>query len=72
LFVETVSLDGADQEQRAGRRDQHADTIGRDVGRHAGGLLVFRKAFHTKGIDHDVLGRRGCCDKQRAECNKCR
>ena len=35
----------ADDEQHAGGRDQHADAIGRDIGRHAGGLLASRAGF---------------------------
>ena len=70
LLVETRGFDRAHQEQCPGCRDQHADAIGGDVRRHAGGLLVFRKAFHAEGIDHDVLRCRGRSDKQRAECNE--
>ena len=60
-------LEAADQEQRAGGRDQHADAIGRDVGRHAGGLLVLGQALDAEGVDDDVLRRRGGRDQQRAE-----
>ncbi|MEY9678256.1 hypothetical protein ABIE93_008190 [Bradyrhizobium elkanii] len=64
---EASGLKAADDEQRAGGRDQHADAIGRDIGRHAGGLLAFRQAFDAEGIDHDVLRRRCGCDQQRGE-----
>ena len=57
----------ADQEQHAGGRDQHADPVGRDIGRHAGGLLALGQAFDAKRIDHDVLRRRHRRDQQRAE-----
>ena len=67
LLGETPDLAAAHQEQRAGGRDQHADAIGRDVGRHAGGLLVLRQALDAEGVDHDVLRRRGGGDQQRAE-----
>ena len=70
LLVETGGLDRAHQEQRAGGRNQHADAIGGDVRRHAGGLFVFRKAFDAEGIDHDVLRCRGGRDKQCAERNQ--
>ena len=67
LLVEAVSLEAAHQEQRAGGRDQHADAIGRHVGRHAGGLLVLRQALDAEGVDHDVLRRRRRRHQQRAE-----
>ena len=63
-FVESGMPRGAHQEQRAGARNQHADTIGGDVRRHAGGLFVFRKAFDAEGVDHDVLRRRSGRDQQ--------
>ena len=72
LRVEAVSLDAADQKQRAGGRDQHADAIGRDIGRHAGGLLVLRQALDAEGVDHDVLRRGGRRHQQRAERDQAR
>ena len=57
----------AHEKQRAGGRNQHADAIGGDVRRHAGGLLVLRQALDAEGVDHDVLRRRGGGDQQRAE-----
>ena len=61
------AFERAHHEQRARGRDQHADAIGRDIGRHAGGLLALGQAFDAKRIDHDVLGRRHRRDQQRAE-----
>ena len=60
-------LEAGDDEQRARGRDQHADAIGRDVGRHAGGLLVLVEAFDAERVDHDVLRGGGGRDQQRAE-----
>src|ERR1700737_27095 len=51
------ALESADDEQRPRRRDQHADPVGRDIGRHAGGLLAFGQALDAKRIDPNVLGR---------------
>ncbi|MGY2939716.1 hypothetical protein ACVWZ6_009318 [Bradyrhizobium sp. GM6.1] len=62
-----VALEAGDDEQRAGGRDQHADAIGRDIGRHAGGLLALRQALDAEGVDHDVLRRRGRRHQQCAE-----
>ena len=67
VAAEPEILEAADQEQRAGGRDQHADAIGRDVGRHAGGLLALVEALDAEGVDHDVLGRRGGGDQKRAD-----
>ena len=67
VLVEAEALKAADQKQRAGGRDQHADAIGGDIGRHAGGLLAFVQAFDPEGIDDDVLRRRSGRDQQRAE-----
>ena len=53
-----MSSKRAHQEQHAGGRDQHADAVGRDVGRHAGGLFALGQAFDAERIDHDVLRRR--------------
>ncbi len=64
------ALECADQKQRARGRDQHADSVGRDIGCHAGGLLALGQAFDAKGVDHDVLGRRHRRHQQRAERNE--
>ena len=53
--------------QRARGRDQHADAIGRDVGRHAGGLFALRQTLDPECIDHDVLRRGHGRHQQRAE-----
>ena len=45
LPAEAVGLEAAHQKQRACGRDQHADAIGGDVRRHAGGLLVRPAGF---------------------------
>ena len=56
----------AHEEQCARGRDQDADTVSRDIGRHAGGLLAFGQAFDAEGVDDDVLGRRRGRDQERA------
>ena len=67
LWPRPSALEAADQEQRAGGRSQHADAIGGDIGRHAGGLLAFvrlstRKASTTMSCVAEAVG-----DQQRAE-----
>ena len=47
----------AHDEQRARGRDQDANAVGRDIGRHAGGLLALGQAFDAEGVDDDILGR---------------
>jgi membrane protein involved in colicin uptake len=63
-------LEAADDEQRAGGRDQHADAIGRDIGRHPGGLFAFGETLDAKRIDHDILRRGHGRYQQRAERDK--
>ena len=67
MMTETETLEPAHHKQCARGRGEHADTIGGDIGRHAGGLLVLAEAFHPEGVDDDVLRRRCGGDQQRAE-----
>src|ERR1700733_5942215 len=66
-MVEAVALESAHDKQRAGGRDQHADAVGGDVGRHAGRLLALVEALDPERVDDDVLRRRSGGDKERAK-----
>ena len=60
------------QREHAGARRQHADAVGRDIARHAGGLFAGVEAFDPERVDHDVLGRRGgrhqhCAERDRPQ-----
>ena len=66
-MAEAETLETAHQKQGAGGRNQHADAVGGDVGRHAGRLLAFVQDFHPERIDDDVLRRRGGGDEERTD-----
>ena len=64
---EAEPLEAADQEKGARARDQHADAVGRHIGRHAGGLFVLGQALNAKRVNHDVLGGGRGRDQQRPQ-----
>ena len=57
----------SDEGHGAGRRDKHADAVGRHEIGHAGGLGVGRQIFDAEGVDDDVLRGRGRSDDHRGE-----
>jgi hypothetical protein len=65
--IDLLILQSTDDEQHARGRDQCADPIGRDIGGHAGGLLVLAQAFDAVGVDQDVLRGGGGRDQQRGD-----
>ena len=67
LQAEAEPLETLDDVKRTRARHHHADAVGRDVGRHAGGLLGGLEALDPERVDHDVLRRRRRGDQQRAE-----
>ena len=66
---EAEQFEQRDQIEHADGRSEHADAIGGDIGRHAGGLFVLVEAFDPERIDDDILRRRRGRDQQRAECD---
>ena len=64
------AFEAGHDKQRARGRNQHADTIGRDIGRHAGGLFALRQALDAKGVNHNVLRRGHGRNQQRAKRDK--